>query len=87
MREKKMARTKMVARDYYRSQIQRYPRARFAVPKEDAVRVNNRAGRVKIKKLLPQFKNVEVKKSGRLIRKMTVRRKSIFPASKRRREY
>ena len=80
-----MVRTKIVARGYYRSQIQRHPRARFAVSKEDAARVNNWAGRIKIKKLPPQFKNLEEKKNGCLIIKMTVRSKSIILASKGRR--
>ena len=47
--KKNMARTKMVAQDYYRSQIQRYPRARFAAPKEHAIR-DNKQGKLKIKK-------------------------------------
>lgn len=75
-------------RDYYRSQIQRYWRAIFATQKEDAVRINNnRSNRIKIKKLQPKFKNVGVKYNGRAVRKMTVRRKSILPVSKRRRGY
>ena len=81
-----MVRTKMVARDYYRSQIQRCPRARLALPKKNTIQ-DNRQRRIKIQKLLLEFKNVEVKRNGCVVRKMTARHKSIFPASKRRREY
>ena len=35
---------------------------------------------LKIKKLLAQPKNVDVKKRGFVLRKMVVRRKTIFPA-------
>ena len=54
-----MARSKMLATDYYR-QI-KYPRARFVAPKENDIR-DKKKGRVKIKKVLPQFKNIKVKK-------------------------
>lgn len=41
----------MVARDYCRSQIQRYVRPRFAEPIENATRINNnRNKRIKLKK-------------------------------------
>lgn len=47
----------MVAGYYCRSQIQRYPRARFAAPKEDTARKNNKRNyRIKIKKLQLQVK-------------------------------
>ena len=42
-------------------------------------RVN--AKNIKIKVLLPQRKDVEVKQRGQVVRRMTVRRKSIFPAA------
>ena len=48
-------------------------------------RVN--AKNIKIKALLPQGKNVEVKKRGQVVRRMRVRRKSIFPAAVRNRTY
>ena len=48
-------------------------------------RVN--AKNIKIKVLLPQGKNVEVKKRGQVVRRMRVRRKSIFPAAVRNRTY
>ena len=58
---------------------------RVAAAKEMNRRVN--AKDVKIKVLLPQGKNVEVKKRGQVIRRMRVRRKSIFPAAVRNRTY
>ena len=42
---------------------------------------------IKIKVLLPQRKDVEVKQRGQVVRRMTVRRKSIFPAAVRNRRY
>ena len=48
-------------------------------------RVN--AKNIKIKVLLPQRKDVEVKQTGQVVRRMTVRRKSIFPAAIRNRRY
>ena len=51
----------MVSRDFYRRL--RYPRARFAAPKETNIR-DNKKGRIKIKKVLQQFKNIEVKTNG-----------------------
>ena len=58
---------------------------RVAAAKEMRGRVNAR--NIKIKVLLPQSKNVEVKKRGQVIRRMRVRRKSIFPAAVRNRTY
>ena len=48
-------------------------------------RVNTKT--IKIKVLLPQSKNIEVKKRGQVVRRMRVRRKSIFPAAVRNRTY
>ena len=48
-------------------------------------RVN--AKNIKIKVLLPQSKEVEVKQRGQVVRRMRVRRKSIFPAQVRNRTY
>ena len=58
---------------------------RVAAAKEMRGRVNAR--NIKIKVLLPQGKNVEVKKRGQVIRRIRVRRKSIFPAAVRNRTY
>ena len=44
-------------------------------------RVN--AKNIKIKVLLPQSKNIEVKKRGQVVRRMRVRQRSIFPAAVR----
>ena len=48
-------------------------------------RVN--AKNIKIKVLLPQSKNIEVKQRGQVVRRMRVRRRSIFPAAIRNRRY
>ena len=45
------------------------------------------AKNIKIKVLLPQRKDVEVKQRGQVVRRMTVRRKSIFPAAVRNPRY
>ena len=42
---------------------------------------------VKIKMLLPQTKDIEVKKRGQVIRRMRVRRKTTFPAKVKDRTY
>ena len=42
---------------------------------------------IKIKRLLVQTKNIQVKHRCRLVRRMTVRRRAIFPATRRQREY
>ena len=47
----------------------------------------NRKRRFKIKFLLPQGKNVEVKQRGNVVRRMRVCRKAIFPAIVRERRY
>ena len=55
----------------------RIPRHRIGVKNIEG-RIRNRT--FKIKKLLAQPKNVDVKKRGFVLRKMVVRRKTIFPA-------
>ena len=63
---------------------------RFAAAKEIASareRRRNHERRFKIKFLLSQGKNVEVKHRGNVVRRMRVRRKAIFPASVRERRY
>ena len=52
---------------------------RVAAAKEMANRRRNRVENIKIKLLLPQGKNVEVKQRGNVIRRMRVRRRAIFP--------
>ena len=51
----------------------------------DRVRIRNR--RYKIKRFLAQPKNIDVKQNGRVVRRMVVRRKTIYPSNRRRREY
>ena len=51
----------------------------------DQIRITNRI--YKIKRLIAQPKNVEVKRNGAVIRRMVVRGKAIFPSSRRRPEY
>ena len=48
-------------------------------------RVRNR--RFKIKAMVAQPKNVEVKRNGKIVRKMVVRRSTIYPAEVRRAYY
>ena len=56
---------------------------RIAAAKELRRRGRVNAKNIKIKVLLPQSKNVEVKQRGQVVRRMRVRRKSIFPATVR----
>ena len=51
----------------------------------DRIRIRNR--RYKIKRYLAQPKNVDVKHNGRVVRRMVVRRQTIYPSTQRRREY
>ena len=52
---------------------------RVAAAQEIANRRRNRVENIKIKFLLPQGKNVEVKQPGNVVRRMRVRRRAIFP--------
>ena len=67
------------------------PRRRPVVPAKmgqknsDRIRVRNR--RFKIKRFMPQPKDIEVKHNGRVVRRMVVRRQTIYPSTRRRREY
>ena len=79
-----MARTRAVPR--------RRPNINFnlrkvAAAKEVSNRRQARANDVKIKILLPQGKNVDVKKRGVVIRQMRVRRRSIYPGRVRNNRY
>ena len=51
----------------------------------DRIRVRNR--RYKIKRLMLQPRNVDVKQNGRVVRRMVVRRRTIYPNTRNRREY
>ena len=58
-----------------------------AAAKEIANRRRNRADNIKIKFSLPRGKDVEVKQRGVVVRRMRVRRKSIFPGGVRQVRY
>ena len=51
----------------------------------DRVSIRNR--RYKIKRFLAQPRNTDVKQNGRVVRRMVVRRQTIYPSTRRRREY
>ena len=51
----------------------------------DRIRVRNR--RYKIKRLMLQPRNVDIKQNGRVVRRMVVRRRTIYPNTRNRREY
>ena len=51
----------------------------------DRIRVRNR--RYKIKRYLAEPKNIDVRHNGRVVRRMVVRRQTIHPSTRRRREY
>ena len=59
--------------------------ARMGQKNNDQIRVRNR--RYKIKRLIAQPKNAEVKRNGIVVRRRVVRRKAIFPSARGRREY
>ena len=60
---------------------------RIAAAKEIANARRRNNDRFKIKLLLPQGKDVEVKVRGNVVRQMRVRRRAIFPALVRERQY
>ena len=51
----------------------------------DQVRIRNR--RDKIKTFLAQTKNIDATQYGRVVRRIVVRRQTIYPSTRRRREY
>ena len=51
----------------------------------DRIRIRNR--RYKIKRCLVQPKNIDVKQNGRVVRRMIVRRQTIYRNTRRTREY
>ena len=51
----------------------------------DRIRIRNR--HYKIKRYLAQPKNIDVKQNGRVVRRMVVRRQTIYPSTRRRQEY
>ena len=66
------------------------PRRPMRPPRMGVKNMENRRARnrrYKIKKILTQPKNVEVKQNGRVVRRMVVRRITIYPGSRRRNYY
>ena len=59
--------------------------ARMCQKNNDWVRIRNR--RYKIKRFLAQPRNIDVKQNGRVVRRMVVRRQTIYPSTRRRRKY
>ena len=59
--------------------------ARRREKNNDRIRIRNR--RYKIKRFLAQARNVDGKQNGRVVRRMVVRRQTIYPSTRRRREY
>ena len=67
-----------------RPQNMNFDQRRIAAAKEIANRRRTAAKNVKIKMLLPQSKDLDVKQRGVVVRRMTVCRKSILPVRNRR---
>ena len=66
--------------------VNNFENKRFTAAKEIA-NARRRDNRFKIKFLLPQGKNIDVKVSGNVVGQMRVRRRSIFPVLYRNRQY
>ena len=66
------------------------PRRPMRPPRMGVKNMENRRARnrrYKIKRILTQPKTVEVKQNGRVVRRMVVRRITIYPGSRRRNYY
>ena len=74
------------SRDGLARRLNNLDNRRFAAAKEIA-NARRRNNRFKIKFVLLQGKNVDVKVRGNVVRRMRVRRLSIFPAMQRNRQY
>ena len=81
---KKMARTRGGLNNLARPRQDYFENRRFAAQKEITQRSN---ARFKIKKVIPQRRVIQVKKRGNIFRTMNVRRRVIYPATKRTREH
>ena len=79
-----MARTRVTVR---RRPNINFDLRRVAAAKEIANCKCTRGNNIKIKLILPQGKDVEVKQHGVVVRKMLVRRKAIFPGTVRQVRY
>ena len=77
-----MARTKLIARANYNLRRENYQRLRVSSGiKNIEGRIRNRD--IKIKQIIPQCRNIEVKqKNGQVVTRMTVRSKTIFPRNR-----
>ena len=51
----------------------------------DRIRIRNRS--YNIKRILAKPKNIDVKHNGRVVRRMVVRKSTIYPSTRRRQEY
>ena len=82
-----MARTRAVPRR--RPANLNFNQRRFASVRDlvNARKRRNNQNNIKIKFVLPQGKDVEVKNRGNVVRRMRVRRRAIFPAKVRERRY
>ena len=76
-----MARTKLVPKKTRPTPVD-FTSVRVATTKKIARKKRSHPKNVKIKKLLPQAKQIEVKKNGQVVRRMIVRRKTIYPPTK-----
>ena len=78
-----MARTKLVVKEFIIKEELTFGKLIEFVIMLKKLRVDREIETIKLKKILGEFKNVQVKHRGTVVRKMTVRCKSIFPAEKR----
>ena len=78
-----MGRTRLVGLP---RRVNNFENRRFAAEKEIA-KGRRRDNIFKIKFLLPQGKNIDIKVRGNVVRKMRVRRRSVFPPLRRNRQY
>ena len=82
-----MARTRAVPRWRPAPANINFDMRRVAAAKEIANARRNRINNIKIKFLLPQGKNLKVKKRENIIRRMRVHRRAIYPARARNMRY
>ena len=75
-----MARTRAVPRWRPAPANINFDMRRVAAAKEIANARRNRINNIKIKFLLPQGKNIELKKHGNVVRRLRVYRHAIYPA-------
>ena len=76
-----MARTKLVPKKTRPTPVD-FTSVRVVTTKKITRKKGSHPKNVKIKKLLPQAKQIEVKKNGQVVRRITVRRKTIYPPTK-----